>query len=149
MIEKEMNTHQAVALDKLKQEVELRKVTNDKMNTDNEELIDRVAQAEMKIEQKDEEIQLLNKKKLDYKLMIEQLKDKNKHIEEVLSNAEQSKVMEVKQMEQRIESRVAKIVLQKEQQMKQEKQLILGKYQQYEKKIKDQRQQLADAHSLI
>jgi Mg2+ and Co2+ transporter CorA len=48
---------------------------------------------------------------MDYKLMIEQLKDKNKHIEDVLSNAEQSKLMEVKQMEQRIESRVAKIVL--------------------------------------
>jgi hypothetical protein len=33
--------------------------------------------------------------------------------------------------------------------MKQEKALILAKYQQYEKKIKDQRKQLTDAHSLI
>jgi hypothetical protein len=40
-------------------------------------------------------------------------------------------------MEQRIETRVSKIVLQKEAMMKQEKALILGKYDRYEKKIKE------------
>ena len=33
--------------------------------------------------------------------------------------------------------------------MKQEKKLILQKYSQYEKKIKDQRQQLKEAHDII
>jgi len=33
--------------------------------------------------------------------------------------------------------------------MKQEKKLILDKYKQYEKKIKDQRQQIKEAHSII
>ena len=33
--------------------------------------------------------------------------------------------------------------------MKQEEKLILQKYSQYEKKIKDQRQQLKEAHDII
>lgn len=52
-------------------------------------------------------------------------------------------------MEQRIETRVSKIVLQKEAMMKQEKALILGKYDRYEKKIKEQRKQLGEAFQLI
>lgn len=52
-------------------------------------------------------------------------------------------------METRIENRVQKIIAQKQEIMKQEKKLILEKYRQYEKKIKDQRQQLRDAHGII
>lgn len=40
-------------------------------------------------------------------------------------------------METRIENRVQKIIAQKQEIMKQEKKLILEKYRQYEKKIKD------------
>jgi len=58
-------------------------------------------------------------------------------MEEVLDKSEQTKQDEVKQMESRIESRVSKIILQKEQMMKQEKSMILEKYKQYDKKIKD------------
>ena len=50
---------------------------------------------------------------------------------------------------ERIENRVQKIIAQKQEIMKQEKILILEKYRQYEKKIKDQRQQLLDAHGII
>ena len=69
--------------------------------------------------------------------MIEQLKDKTRSMEEVLEKSEQSKVDEVKQMEQRIELRVAKIIQQKESMMKQEKAMILEKYKQFDRKIKD------------
>ena len=74
---------------------------------------------------------------MDYKFMIEQLKDKTRSMEEVLEKSEQSKVDEVKQMEQRIELRVAKIIQQKESMMKQEKAMILEKYKQFDRKIKD------------
>lgn len=47
---------------------------------------------------------------MDYKFMIEQLKDKNKSFEDVLERTEQTKADEVKQMEQRIELRVSKII---------------------------------------
>ena len=43
--------------------------------------------------------------------MIEQLKDKIISMQEVLERSEQNKQDEVKQMEARIESRVAKIIL--------------------------------------
>ena len=78
---------------------------------DNEELIDRVAQSEQTLEQKEQELNVMTKKKMDYKFVVESLKDKNKSMEEVLDKSEQNKQDEVKQMEARIESRVAKIIL--------------------------------------
>ena len=52
-------------------------------------------------------------------------------------------------MEQRIELRVSKIILEKDAQMKQEKAILLEKYNQYHKKISDQRKQLTEAGDLI
>ena len=54
---------------------------------------------------------MLAKKKMDYKMIIEQLKDKNSSLEEVLENTAKSQVIEVKEMEKRVETRVEKIVL--------------------------------------
>ena len=86
---------------------------------------------------------------MEYRLRIETLQDKNNSLEEILQKSEQTKIDEVKQMEARIESRVAKIILQKQEILKQEKKMILEKYKQYERKIKEQRAQLKEAHSLI
>jgi len=52
-------------------------------------------------------------------------------------------------MEARIETRVSKIIHQKQEILKQEKKMILEKYRQYQKKITEQRAQLKDAHNLI
>lgn len=67
----------------------------------------------------------------------------------MLQKSEANKVDEVTAMENRIETRVQKIIQQKQEIMKAEKKLILQKYSQYEKKIKDQRQQLKEAHDII
>lgn len=149
MIEKEQNTENGIKLASLAMDLNLTFTKYNRTNVENEELIERVAKAESNLEEKSEEIQKVNKKKNDYKMYVEQLADKNKALEEVLNKSEDSKHTEVKQMEQRIESRVAKIIIQKENMMKQEKALILEKYKQYEKKIRDQRMQLKEAHSLI
>jgi len=139
MIEKEQNKETDSRLTQLKKELKARDAALNSIRAENDELIGRVAQSESAFEQKDEHIQLLTKKKLDYKFMIEQLKDKTRSMEEILEKSEQNKIDEVKQMEQRIELRVAKIIQQKESMMKQEKAMILEKYKQYDRKIKDQR----------
>ena len=77
------------------------------------------------------------------------MNEKNKNLEEILEKSEASKMDQVKQIEDRIETRVKKIIEQKQEIMKQEKKMILEKYKQYEKKIKDQRQQLKEAHGII
>lgn len=128
MTEKDQIDIQRENIHHLKLDITSKNMAFEKMQKENEDLIDRVATAETNIDQKDEQIEVLTKKKNDYKIMVEQLKDKNKSIEEVLNQTEQSKVTEVKQMEQRIEARVAKIVLQKDSQMKQEKTMIMEKY---------------------
>jgi hypothetical protein len=63
------------------------------------------------------------------------MSDKNKMLEEMLQNKEKSNHEHVKKMEQRIEERVSKIISQKHEEMKVEKQMILDKYKMYEKKI--------------
>jgi hypothetical protein len=86
---------------------------------------------------------------MEDKFRIDQLYEKNKSLEEILQKSEANKVDDVTAMETRIETRVQKIIQQKQDIMKQEKKLILQKYSQYEKKIKDQRQQLKEAHDII
>jgi hypothetical protein len=71
MIEKDQNNQSSLGLEQLRIEIDVRKSTADKIHKENEELIDIVAQSESKIDIKDEEIQVLMKKKMDYKLMIE------------------------------------------------------------------------------
>jgi hypothetical protein len=104
---------------------------------ENEQLIEKVAVGEINIEQSQDEVSVLKKKAMEDKFRIEQLYDKNKSLEEILQKSEASMGDEVKQMEARIEARVSKIILQKQEIMKEEKKLILKKYSQYEKKIKD------------
>jgi len=84
------------------------------LQKENEELIDKIAYREQTIDKKDDELRVLTRKKNDYKLISEQLKDKVKSMDEILEKSEQSKTIEVKQMEERIEARVSKIILQKE-----------------------------------
>lgn len=60
------------------------------------------------------EIKALNNKKAEYRSKISLLNDEKKSLTGVLANSEQNKQDEVKIMEQRIESRVAKIIIQKE-----------------------------------
>ena len=74
---------------------------------------------------------------------------KSKEMEKVLKGQNEAKKDEVYEMEKRIEHRVSKIVLQKDAQMKQEKTILLEKYNQYQKKISDQRKQLKEAGDLI
>lgn len=114
MSEKEHNDVHKQQITFMVTESETKKMIVEKIIKENETLIERVAQAESNIDNNREEIAILTKKKNDYKMMVEQLKDKNKSIEEVLTHSEESKVTEVKEMEKRIESRVAKIIQQKD-----------------------------------
>jgi len=149
MAERETTQEFGDKLAAIKTKTALQESQHKKMAGENEDLIGRVATAEAFIEEKDEEIGVLTKKKMEYRMMIEKLKNKTQDLEGMLDKSESNKQDEVKQMEARVDSRVAKIILQKEQMMKQEKAMILEKYKQFEKKILDQRKQLKEAHQLI
>lgn len=56
MIERDQNNQNTLALDQLKLEAEQSKFGEEKMNKDNDELIERVALTEQKMDQKDEEV---------------------------------------------------------------------------------------------
>lgn len=149
MIERNKNSESGIKNQVMKREyiTKVKKIVE--LQAENEELIEKVAQGEIQVELKQDEVSALKKKHVEDKFRIEQMYDKNKSLEEVLNRTEETKQDEVKQMETRIENRVQKIIAQKQEIMKQEKKLILEKYRQYEKKIKDQRQQLRDAHGII
>lgn len=111
MVERDQNKDTGKRLEKLKKDLMVKEQMSQRYQQENEELIERVAKAESTIEQREEEVQVLQKKKMDQKFLIEQLKDKIISMQEVLERSELTKQDEVKQMEARIESRVAKIIL--------------------------------------
>jgi len=82
---------------------------------------------------------------MDHKLIQDQLLDKNKSLEELLSKSELSQVIEVKEMEKQMELRVAKIIQQKEMNMKQEKQMIMEKFKLKDEMINDLKKQTAQS----
>jgi hypothetical protein len=72
----------------LKQEVQGKQKSITELQSENEDLVNRVATAESTIEQKDEEITTLTNRKMEYRFIIEQEKDKNKMMNEVLDKSE-------------------------------------------------------------
>lgn len=149
MIERNKNRESHIQIDIMKREYVSKVLWISKIQEENEQLIEKVAQNELIIETREDEISILKSKRMEEKFQIEQLQEKEKSLLDVLQRSEQSKQDQVKQIEDRIESRVKKIIEQKQEIMKQEKKLILEKYKQYEKKIKDQRQQIKEAHEII
>jgi hypothetical protein len=77
---------------------------------ENDELIEKVAQYQIDIEEKDVEINNMQNqwtdKRNDYKNRIQNLSIKEKDLREMLDNSENGKKEEVDKMEKRIEQRV-------------------------------------------
>ena len=80
------------------------------------------------MDEKNEEIRVLNDKKTEYKSRMGIMLDEKKDLKEMLENTENGKQEEVAIMEKRIEQRVSKIILDKEASMKREKKMIMEKY---------------------
>ena len=125
MIERNKNSELGIKNQIMKREYVTKVKCIAAIQDENEQLIEKVAQGEIVTEQREDEINILKKKHMEDKFRIEQLYDKNKSLEDILQKSEISKGDEVKQMETRIETRVQKIIQQKQEIMKQEKKLIL------------------------
>lgn len=110
MIEREKNRENKIRLDVMKQQYIKRvQLVKEKMD-ENDELIEKVAQYQIDIEEKDVEINNMQNqwtdKRNDYKNRIQNLSIKEKDLREMLDNSENGKKEEVDKMEKRIEQRV-------------------------------------------
>lgn len=114
-----------------------------------EQLIDQVAQGEIQVDKKTEEVNYLFQKHMQDKLKIEQQQEKIKNYETLMQNNEQNQAIEAREMEDRIDKRVKRILEQERELMKQQKKIILEKQKNQEHKINFLKQQLKEAKAAI
>ena len=91
MIERNKNSESGIKNQVMKREyiTKVKKIVE--LQDENEQLIEKVAQGEIQVEQKQDEVSVLKKKHVEDKFRIEQMYDKNKSLEEVLNRTEETK----------------------------------------------------------
>lgn len=91
MIERNKNSESGIKNQVMKREyiTKVKKIVE--LQDENEQLIEKVAQGEIQVEQKQDEVSVLKKKHVEDKYRIEQMYDKNKSLEEVLNRTEETK----------------------------------------------------------
>ena len=149
MMERNKNFENGTKIDILKREYVNKVKLVSQQNKENEELIEKVANAEIINDQQQGEMRIFKQKLIECKYKIDILDDKNKTLEGIMENSERSMSERMKEMDQRIEQRVNKIIGQKHEEMRGEKLMMLEKYKLYEKKIHMQKQQLKEAQQII
>ena len=91
MIERNKNSESGIKNQVMKREyiTKVKKIVE--LQDENEQLIEKVAQGEIQVEQKQDEVSVLKKKHVEDKFRIEQMYNKNKSLEEVLNRTEETK----------------------------------------------------------
>ena len=106
------------------------------IQTENDKLIDQVAKSEITFDKKAEEVNYLVQKHMHDKLKIEGLSEQCKMLQQMLSDKEANQEVNAGQlMEERIQTRVEKMIQQERDIMKHQKRIILEKQKEQENKI--------------
>ena len=149
IIERNKNHEMIIKVEVLKKEYIQKVKIISTLQGEAEQLIDQVAQGEIQVDKKTEEVNYLFQKHMQDKLKIEQQQEKIKNYETLMQNNEQNQAIEAREMEDRIDKRVKRILEQERELMKQQKKIILEKQKNQEHKINFLKQQLKEAKAAI
>ena len=145
LIERNKNHENEIRIQILKSEYTEKVKTIASMQNETEQLIDLVAQGETQIDKKQEEFDYLFQKHLQDKAKLEQQAEKIQSYELSIVANKETEAIQAKEMEDRIDKRVKKILDQERDLMNQQKRINVEKLKNQEMKMNTLKQQLKDA----
>lgn len=127
MIERNRNNENAIKMQVLRREYTQKVKFIQGILGEKDQLIDKVVEAEVAVDKKQEYINYMKEKSLADKIQIEKLADKCKSLELFMAKNAETQQNEAQMIEERIDKRVMKLVEQERALMKQQKRVILDK----------------------
>lgn len=149
MIERNRNNENAIKMQVLRREYTSKVKFIQGILGEKDQLIDKVVEAEVAVDKKQEYINYMKEKQLADKIQIEKLTDKCKSLELFMAKNAETQQNEAQMIEERIDKRVMKLVEQERALMKQQKRVILDKQKLQEQKIVSLKAQLKEAKQMI